>query len=96
MQGRRSGIDVPSMYRNRARNVAGVRLVQAPSFGGRGIVVPARSPLFAWCLDRGLQIKQVMTLMSVGLYNEPMGAYLSSITYLGTLIHGRRYRHGPR
>jgi GNAT superfamily N-acetyltransferase len=53
----------------------------APSFGGRGIIVPARSSLFAWCLDRGLQIKQVMTLMSVGLYNEPTGAYLPSITY---------------
>jgi GNAT superfamily N-acetyltransferase len=56
-------------------------VVAAPSFGGRGIIVPARSPLFAWCLDRGLQIKQVMTLMSVGIYNEPMGAYLPSITY---------------
>jgi predicted N-acetyltransferase YhbS len=53
----------------------------APSFGGPGILVPARSPLFPWCLDRGLPIKQLMTLMSVGLYNEPTGAYLPSITY---------------
>ena len=53
----------------------------APSFGGGGILVPARSPLLPWCLDRGLQIGQVMTLMSVGLYNEPTGAYLPSIRY---------------
>ena len=51
------------------------------SFEGPGILVPARSPLFAWCLERGLHTVQLMTLMSVGLYNEPQGAYLPSILY---------------
>lgn len=53
----------------------------APSFGGSGFLVPARSPLFAWCLDKGLRTVQVLTLMSRGLYNEPRGAFLPSILY---------------
>ena len=52
------------------------------SFGGPGILVPAgNSPLFQWCLQQGLRVVQVMTLMSIGLYNEPAGAYLPSIGY---------------
>ncbi len=35
----------------------------------------------AWCLDHGLRIVQLMTLMTLGLYNEPAGAYLPSILY---------------
>jgi GNAT superfamily N-acetyltransferase len=53
----------------------------APSFGGPGILVPARSPLFRWCLDNKLRTVQVMTLMSRGLYNEPQGAFLPSILF---------------
>jgi predicted N-acetyltransferase YhbS len=53
----------------------------APSFAGPGILVPARSPLFHWCLDNGLRVVQLMTLMSLGLYNEPTGAYLPSVLY---------------
>ncbi|MBA2448303.1 MAG: hypothetical protein H0V51_09790 [Chloroflexi bacterium] len=53
----------------------------APSFGGPGILVPAGGPLFQWCLDRGLRIVQLMTLMSLGLYNEPTGGYLPSVLY---------------
>jgi predicted N-acetyltransferase YhbS len=53
----------------------------APSFEGPGILVPARSPLLRWCLDNNLRLVQVMTLMSVGLYNEPRGAFLPSILY---------------
>jgi hypothetical protein len=34
-----------------------------------------------WCLNSGLRITQPMTLMTVGLYNEPAGAYLPSILY---------------
>ena len=52
------------------------------SFEGPGILVPAHnSALFQWCLQQGLQIVQVMTLMSMGLYNEPMGAYMPSVLY---------------
>lgn len=53
----------------------------APSFGGPGILVPARSPLFGWCLEQNLRTTQVMTLMSRGLYSEPAGSFLPSILY---------------
>jgi hypothetical protein len=33
------------------------------------------------CLDRGLPMVQPMTLMTIGLYNEPQGAYLPSILF---------------
>jgi hypothetical protein len=34
-----------------------------------------------WCLARGLRITQTLTLMSIGLYNAPAGAWLPSILY---------------
>jgi predicted N-acetyltransferase YhbS len=54
----------------------------ADGFGGPGILVPSRnSELFRWCLANGLRVVQPMTLMSLGLYNEPQGAFLPSILY---------------
>jgi len=54
----------------------------APAFGGPGFLVPTRNAeLFRWCLENGLRIVQPMTLMSRGLYNEPMGAFLPSVLY---------------
>jgi len=54
----------------------------ADAFGGSGILVPVRNAaLFRWCLARGLRVVQVMTLMTLGLYSEPAGAYLPSVTY---------------
>jgi GNAT superfamily N-acetyltransferase len=54
----------------------------ARAFGGPGILVPVRNAaLFAWCLENRLRVVFLMTLMSVGLYNEPAGAYLPSILY---------------
>jgi predicted N-acetyltransferase YhbS len=54
----------------------------APVFGGPGCLVPTRNAdLLRWCLQHGLRITQPMTLMSMGLYNEPQGAFLPSITY---------------
>jgi predicted N-acetyltransferase YhbS len=54
----------------------------APSFGGPGFLVPTRNgDLMRWCLSNGLRIIQPMTLMTVGLYNEPAGAYLPSVVY---------------
>ena len=54
----------------------------APAFGGPGFLVPTRNgDLLRWCLEQGLRITQTMTLMSVGLYNEPQGAWLPSIAY---------------
>ena len=54
----------------------------APAFPGPGFLLPTRNgELFRWCLDHGLRVVQPMTLMSVGLYNEPTGAFLPSILY---------------
>ncbi len=54
----------------------------ADEFQGPGFLLPSRNAeLMAWCLDNGLRIKQPMTLMTMGLYNEPAGAYLPSIIY---------------
>jgi predicted N-acetyltransferase YhbS len=55
---------------------------QADRFLGPGILVPARNAeLLRWCLDKGLRIVQPLTLMTMGLYHEPQGAYLPSILY---------------
>ena len=57
-------------------------IASAESFGGPGILVPTRNAaLFRWCLANGLQVTQPMTLMSMGLYNEPAGAWLPSISF---------------
>jgi predicted N-acetyltransferase YhbS len=54
----------------------------APAFPGPGFLLPTRNAeLFRWCLDHGLHVVQPMTLMSVGLYNEPAGAFLPSVLY---------------
>ncbi len=52
------------------------------AFGGPGILVPMRNTaLFRFCLEHGLRVVQVMTLMTTGRYQEPRGAYLPSIMY---------------
>jgi len=52
------------------------------SFAGPGILVPSRnSVLLRWCLANGLRVVQPMTLMSVGLYNDPAGAWLPSVLF---------------
>lgn len=57
-------------------------MATAAAFEGLGILVPARdTELFRWCLDSGLRVVQMMTLMSVGPYMEPAGAYLPAIMY---------------
>jgi GNAT superfamily N-acetyltransferase len=54
----------------------------APEFSGPGFLLPTRnSELMRWCLGKGLRVVQPMTLMSIGLYNEPAGAFLPSIIY---------------
>ncbi|HMC00445.1 MAG TPA: GNAT family N-acetyltransferase [Flavobacteriaceae bacterium] len=51
-------------------------------FQGTGILVPITNhELFRWCLKNKLRVVHVMTLMSIGLYNEPSGSYLPSILY---------------
>jgi hypothetical protein len=54
----------------------------AQTFAGPGFLLPTRNTrLFRWCLQRGLRVTQPMTLMSLGLYNEPAGAFLPSVAY---------------
>ncbi|MGH9502405.1 MAG: GNAT family N-acetyltransferase [Terriglobales bacterium] len=57
-------------------------IASADAFLGSGILVPTRNAgLFRWCLENTLRVVQPMTLMTVGRYNEPRGAYLPSILY---------------
>ena len=54
----------------------------AGAFPGPGFLVPSRNgAVMRWCLNRGLKITQSLTLMTMGLYNEPAGSYLPSILY---------------
>ncbi len=57
-------------------------IAAADSFAGPGLIVPTRNGrLVRWCLANGLRVIQPLTLMTIGLYNEPEGAYLPSILY---------------
>jgi GNAT superfamily N-acetyltransferase len=54
----------------------------APAFPGGGFLVPTRNgELFRWCLQKGLRLVHQLTLMTIGLYNEPAGPYLPSVLY---------------
>jgi len=57
-------------------------IASATTFQGPGILVPTRNAeLFRWCLENELRVTQTLTLMTMGLYNEPAGAYLPSILF---------------
>ena len=57
-------------------------IASADTFVGSGILVPTRNAaLFRWCLANGLRVVQPLTLMSLGLYNTPAGAFLPSILF---------------
>lgn len=54
----------------------------AKEFPGPGFLLPMRNgELFRWCLAHGLRVVQPLTLMSMGLYNEPARPFLPSILY---------------
>ncbi len=54
----------------------------APAFSGPGFLLPTRNAvMMRWCLEHGLRIVQPMTLMSMGEYIEPTGAWLPSVLY---------------
>jgi hypothetical protein len=51
-------------------------------YGGPGILIPSRNTeLFIWCIGNGLRLVHQLTLMTIGLYNEPAGSYMPSILY---------------
>jgi hypothetical protein len=52
------------------------------SLAGPGLLVPTRNAaLFRWCLENGLGVVEPMTLMSMGLYNQPNGVFLPSVLF---------------
>ena len=62
-------------------------IAAAPAFSGPGFLLPTRnSDVFRWCLANGLRVVQPMTLMSVGLYNEPRGAFMPSVLYRESVV----------
>jgi predicted N-acetyltransferase YhbS len=57
-------------------------IAAAPSISGPGLLVPMRNaPLLLWCLENGLRIVQPMTLMSIGKYDRPDGAFCPSVLF---------------
>lgn len=54
----------------------------ASAISGPGLLLPTRNAeMMRWCLAHGLSIVQPMTLMSLGEYVEPRGAWLPSVLY---------------
>jgi hypothetical protein len=55
---------------------------EAQDFGTPGYLVPlTNSDLLRWSLGHGLRIFFVVNLMTVGIYQQPRGAYLPSVGY---------------
>jgi hypothetical protein len=54
----------------------------AKQFPGPGFLVPLRNTaLLRWCLHGGLRVVFMMNLMTMGIYQEPRGAFLASMGY---------------
>jgi len=54
----------------------------APAYSGPGFHVPnTNHELLCWCYEQGLRMVKAMTLMTIGLYNEPQGAFLPSVSF---------------
>jgi predicted N-acetyltransferase YhbS len=57
-------------------------IAEADDFGTPGFLVPlSNNDLFRWCLEQGLRVFFVLNLMTLGLYQEPEGAYMPSVGY---------------
>ncbi len=55
---------------------------EASDFGTPGYLVPlANGDLLRWSLAHGLRIFFVLNMMTIGIYQEPAGAYLPSVGY---------------
>jgi GNAT superfamily N-acetyltransferase len=54
----------------------------ADAYGTPGFLVPlADTELFRWSLAHGLRVFFVLNMMTLGLYQQPRGAYLPSVGY---------------
>jgi predicted N-acetyltransferase YhbS len=57
-------------------------IASARGYAGPGFLLPSRNTdLLRWAIGNGLRVVQTMTLMSLGDYGEPRGAYLPSVLY---------------
>lgn len=57
-------------------------LSAAPAIDASGFLLPSgNAEVFRWCLAQGWRVLQVNTLMTLGLYNQPEGAWIASILY---------------
>jgi predicted N-acetyltransferase YhbS len=54
----------------------------AEDFGTPGFLVPlANSQLFRWSLEHGLRVFFVVNMMTIGIYQDPAGAFMPSVGY---------------
>lgn len=54
----------------------------AADYGTPGFLVPLENAeLFRWCLNHGLRVFFVLNMLTIGLYQEPRGAYMPSVGY---------------
>ena len=54
----------------------------ATDFGTPGFLVPlADAALFRWSLAHGLRVFFVVNMMTIGIYQEPAGAFMPSVGY---------------
>jgi hypothetical protein len=57
-------------------------IAATPDYLGPGFHVPNdNDELLRWCYAKGLRMVKAMTLMTLGLYNEPNGKYLPSVLF---------------
>lgn len=57
-------------------------IAAAPSFPGPGFFLPTTNfEVFNWCLHQGLRLIAQATYMTIGLFNEPDGAWLPGVLY---------------
>ena len=57
-------------------------IASAEQFSGNGFLVPLRNDeLLRWCFEQRLRMVYMLNLMALGFYQEPRGAFLSSIGY---------------
>ena len=56
-------------------------ITNADEYFGAGFHVPtSNGALLTWCLRNGLHITKLMSLMTVGMYHTPRGAFLPSVS----------------
>jgi predicted N-acetyltransferase YhbS len=57
-------------------------IAAAEAILGPGFLLPTRNgDVMRWCLNNGLRLVQPLTLMSMGFYQEPKGAFMPSVLY---------------